>query len=221
MQNTLPIPYRYPTHTLSTQETYHTDTLPITETETVTVTETEQNIKNIKNKRFKNSKDSDFEKDELEDETKNSSKSNPDCSNDIRDNPPTVPPDPSTAVSGSLTESSTVVSDDFTRDSARIQTAYKRLFKYEGDTSCLVSLLYGNVPEDVVDVMKWASRAHYWIVKSVPPERFVENFQYIKDIKRDVEMNDRRFNSGKSPPDTVDKEFLEQIANVMAKKRLE
>jgi len=55
LQNTLPIPYRYPTHTLSTQETYHTDTLPITETETVTVTETEQNIKNIKNKRFKNS----------------------------------------------------------------------------------------------------------------------------------------------------------------------
>ena len=230
LQNTLSIPYLYPTHTLSipypyptdtpstqetypagtlsTQETYPTDTLPITET----VTETEQNI-NIKNKRFKDFRNSDFEKEEPKDKPQNPSESIP--GSDVKDNPPTVPPDPPT-VPPVLS-----IEDDFTRDSNRIQTAYKRLFNYDRDTSCLVSLLQGNTPDDIIDVMRWASKAHHWIVKSVPPEKFLENFKKIKDTKRDVDTYDARFSNGKSPPAGVDKEFLEKLEMFVKSKRLE
>jgi hypothetical protein len=69
--------------------------------------------------------------------------------------------------------------------------------------------------------MKWASRAHHWIVKSVPPEKFLENFKKIKATKREVDTYDARFSNGKSPPEEIDKEFLEKLEMFVKSKRLE
>ena len=179
VQDTLSIPYPYPTDTLSEQKAYPIDTPPITET----VSETEQK-QNIKNKNFKNF---DFEKDKLK-ETETSQENVPSQSlitpvEISQNDPPTFPLDPP-------------IEDDFTRDSNRIQTAYKRLFKYEGDTSCLVELLQKNPPRVILDIMSWASKYGMWERKSKTPQEFLANFNEIKDFKYQLELNDRMFQRG-------------------------